>query len=218
MNINNQLIKFLSKFNKTIIPIDPSTIKRVNSLQKEMNLCMGFHETQEFINIVGASLKIEGDMAEVGAYKGGSAYLICEEEVRGEKTIHLFDTWEGHPEPELADDPKYYKGKCLSTLEEIKENLKEFKNILYYKGLFPSSARFISDIKFSFVHLDGDLYQQAKTGLEFFYPRMNKGGIIVVADYPRLSGVKKATEEFLKTIPEPIIEMTAGSAIIIKSG
>ena len=37
-------------------------------------------------------------MAEVGVYQGVSAKLICE--AKGDKELHLFDTFEGLPDPE----------------------------------------------------------------------------------------------------------------------
>ena len=51
--------------------------------------------------LVDATAKIEGDMAEVGTYKGGSAKIICE--VKGDRPLHLFDTFGGIPEVEEID-------------------------------------------------------------------------------------------------------------------
>ena len=49
---------------------------------------------------------------------------------------------------------------------------------------------------FSFVHLDVDLYQSTKDGLAWFYPRLNRGGILISHDYSNADGVRKAFDEF----------------------
>src|SRR6187200_2880487 len=42
-------------------------------------------------------LKLPGDFVEVGIYQGSTAKVICE--AKGEKRLHLCDTFEGLPEP-----------------------------------------------------------------------------------------------------------------------
>ena len=37
--------------------------------------------------------------------------------------------------------------------------------------------------KFAFVSLDTDLYKPTLAGLEFFWPRMSKGGFIFIHDF-----------------------------------
>ncbi|HDO27370.1 MAG TPA: hypothetical protein ENH02_04560, partial [Bacteroidetes bacterium] len=45
-------------------------------------------------------------------------------------------------------------------------------------------------------------------GLEFFYPRLAPGGIIIIHDYnPDWPGIMKAVDDFAATIPEPLIVM-----------
>lgn len=66
----------------------------------------------------------------------------------------------------------------------------------FYKGYFPSTAGPVIDLRFSFVHLDVDLYESTKSCLEFFYPRLNVGGVISPDDYVGAHGVWTAFEEF----------------------
>src|SRR6266446_3101953 len=46
-------------------------------------------------SVARAQAKRPGAFAEVGVYKGASAKLICA--AKGDKTLHLFDTFEGLP-------------------------------------------------------------------------------------------------------------------------
>ena len=52
-----------------------------------------------------AQTKLPGAMAEVGVYAGASAKLICE--AKGDKALHLFDTFSGLPESTPEDRAKF---------------------------------------------------------------------------------------------------------------
>lgn len=159
--------------------------------------------------------KIEGDIAEVGVYKGGSAKLIRE---ITKKPLHLFDTFEGLPDLSKHDNPEHFhKGEYSSSLEGVKNYLKNYSNISFYKGLFPATAEPVKNKKFSFVHLDVDLYESTINCLKFFYPRMSRGGVIISHDYPGAKGVKKAFDEFFEDKLEIIIEpFGTGQGLIVK--
>ena len=78
--------------------------------------------------------------------------------------------------------------------------LKEFDFVEIYKGWIPEKFYLIKDKKFSFIHLDVDLYEPTLNSLKFFYPRLVNGGIIVCDDYNSKSfnGSKKAWDEFFE--------------------
>jgi len=71
--------------------------------------------------------------------------------------------------------------------------------------------------KFAFVHLDVDLYQSTQDCLEWFYPRMSRGGVIVSHDYlSATQGVKRVFDEFFADKPEPILELSGSQCLVIK--
>src|SRR5262249_39802364 len=128
----------------------------------------------QLINVLRATSRIDGDIAEVGTAGGGSARLIAE--YAGDKTVHVFDTFEGLPKPG-ALDRQLVEGSYRWSLGEVQRYLRGWR-IEFHKGLFPGSASAVRDHHFSFVHTDVDLYQSTLDCLKFFYPRMNSGGII----------------------------------------
>ncbi len=159
---------------------------------------------------------LSGDIAEVGVYKGGSAKIICE--VKGKKRLHLFDTFEGLPktsENDLLIEPGWLHD---TSLESVKNYLKDYKDVYFLKGIFPDTSESVIDKKFSFVHIDTDLYKSTLDGLKFFWPRMISGGRIVSHDYNATSipGVKKAFSEFFKNTPEKLIEIADTQIMVIK--
>jgi hypothetical protein len=191
----------------------------INEIRNETDLLMTYVEADDLFKIVGISNKIGGDIAEVGVYKGGSAKIICER--KGNKILHLFDTFEGMPEACKKDGEGHPEmGRLTSRLDEVKEYLKGYPNVYFYKGVFPETAKSIKERTFSLVHLDVDLYQSTYDSLVFFYPRMTRGGVIISHDYHcedgGFPGVRKAVDEFFIDKPEIIIELSGTECVIIK--
>jgi len=167
-------------------------------------------ECEALRNILKEIKDIPGDIAEVGVYRGGTAKIIAEE--IKDKQIYLFDTFTGLPNDSIYDPdivPALCKGSMKETsVKEVAEYLAPHKNTHIYKGFFPRTGEVIKNKRFSFVHLDTDLYTSTKAGLKFFYPRMNKGGIFLIHDYPCMLGVEKAVAEFLLNKKERISILT----------
>lgn len=185
----------------------------IDRVKHERDMLLGDTEAYQVHMAVKATAKISGDIAEVGVYQGGSAMLICE--AKGEKHLHLFDTFEGIPSIQKID--KFREGQFASQLDDTQNYLKDEMNVHFYKGIFPDTAGPIEGNYFSFVHLDVDTYESTKGCIEFFYPRMNKGGVIISHDYIPAKGVRKAFDEFFADKPEPIIEMSGTQCLIVKT-
>jgi O-methyltransferase len=87
------------------------------------------------------------------------------------------------------------------------------------KGFFPQSANEIND-RFVFISIDADLYEPIYSGLQFFYPKLVRGGYILVHDFnnDNYKGARKAVEQFcleqnIGFVPIPDF---GGSAIITR--
>jgi O-methyltransferase len=195
-------------------PDRKKVIDLVRQIQRETPMLLFDNEAYQIFMAAKRAEKIDGDMAEVGVYRGGSAKLI--REANRNKVLHVFDTFEGLPDVDLIDAPQFKKGQFAASLDEVKNYLKDYKNIHYHKGLSPCTAGPVKDKKFSFIHLDVDTYESTRSCLEFFYSRMNRGGIILSHDYINAAGVRKAFDEFFRDKSEPIIEMSGTQCLIVK--
>jgi len=206
--VPNPIIKPNNSENKKIFNL-------ILSLKKESRQFLSDFDLLHLYTLINKTEKIRGNVAEVGVFKGGSAKIICE---TTKKRVYLFDTFEGLPKPHQEDARGYKKGDYSSSFEDAKNYLKKYRNATLYKGLFPLTSKPIESKKFSLVHLDTDLYKSTLDCLEFFYPRLSKGGVIICHDYGgrvrvgRINGVKKAVDKFFKNKPEIIIEPLAGSS------
>jgi O-methyltransferase len=166
---------------------------------------------------------VPGAFAELGVYKGDSAHVL--HLMDPSREFHLFDTFEGFTEKDLTAETgkaaTYTKHNFADTsIERVKEKLSSGK-FVFHKGYFPDSASGLdNNIRFALVNMDADLYIPTKAGLEFFYPRLAPGGVIIIHDYnPDWPGIMKAVDEFAATIPEPIVPVTDSdsSVMIFKS-
>lgn len=158
--------------------------------------------------------KIKGDIAEVGVAAGATAKILCE--VKGNKSLFLFDTFEGLPKVDSVDEPCFSEKQFYSPLAHVKKVLKGYQNVFFYKGLFPASAKGLENKNFSFVHLDVDLYSSTLDSLKWFYPRLNRGGMIISHDYHRARGVREAFTKFFEDKNEPVIQLIGDQCFFTK--
>jgi O-methyltransferase len=189
---------------------DYALIRRIAS---ETDMLLLRDEAYQLLSCTRATQKVEGAMAEIGVYRGGSARLMCEG--RGNRALYLFDTFEGLPTTHDLDNC-FGAGQYAASIDDVRKYLASFENVHIYKGLFPATSTPISHNRFSFVHLDVDLYETTRDCLDFFYPLLNPGGMFLIHDFLWAEGVRKAVQEFFVTRPEPILELAGTYCAITK--
>jgi O-methyltransferase len=158
---------------------------------------------------------VDADICEIGVYKGGSARFLCKNTSR---TVYLIDTFDGLPAP-CSNDAHRLGDFNDTSVEYVKSVLGECVNYEIIKQHFPRGDTSNMDNKmFKVVHIDVDLYSCVKECLEYFYPKMIHGGVIVLDDYnaPTCLGAKKAVDEFISDKPEKVMIGASCSVIIVK--
>ena len=145
-----------------------------------------------------------GDVAEVGVYKGGTARLLAKAFEPEAKIIHLFDTFSGMPPPDPGKDLHKEGDFGNTSLEEVKTYLDDCKNVRFYPGLFPDTSKPVENTTFCLVHIDVDIYKSVMDCCKFFYPRLQRGAIMIFDDYgfSGCPGAKMAVDEFFSNTPE----------------
>ena len=158
----------------------------------------------------------EGDYAELGTYRGNFARHIFEHKNEN-ATLYCFDTFEGFDERdvniEFSETQLKTKKSHFSdtSLDLVRNNItgdKKDERLELIKGYFPGTFEGLEDKKWRFVHLDADLYEPIKAGVQTFWPNIVKGGVLLVHDYNgAYVGTKKAVDEYflpLGIVPVPL--------------
>ncbi len=177
----------------------------------------GLEERYSLWSLTKAVAGRPGALAELGVYRGGSAKFICA--AKGDAPLHLFDTFDGMPPVDSAIDAKLRAGDYHDTcVEQVRGYLAEFPNVYFHVGTFPLSATALENAgaTFKLVHLDVDLYSSTLAALTWFYPRMERGGLIVTHDYSdvRAPGVQQAFDEFFRNRPETVVPLWRTQAVV----
>lgn len=193
---------------------EASVVSMLKSARKGRESLLSGNEAFTVFSIARAQAALDGEMAEVGVYQGCSAKIISQ--ANGGTPLHLFDTFAGLPLPLGAEKELLHEGLYAASLSSVQAFLTDHNNVSFYPGLFPNTAEPCADTRFSFVHLDVDLKSSTLSCLDFFYPRMVQGGVILSHDYSYLDGVRSAFDDFLATRPEQVIELPTSQVMLIK--
>jgi Macrocin-O-methyltransferase (TylF) len=163
---------------------------------------------------------LSGDLAECGTYNGGTAYFmaLAGREVERERPFHLFDSFAGLSPPIELDGTHWEAGALAIPMSELSSNLAGFSDIHVYPGWIPAQFHRVADRQFCFVHVDVDLHDPTRDAIEFFYPRLVPGGMILCDDYGSTycPGARKAMDDFFAEKPERIIDLPTMQGLIIK--
>jgi O-methyltransferase len=164
---------------------------------------------------------VPGVFVELGVYQGDSARII--HHLDQDRPFHLFDTFSGF----TANDLRMETGEAATyttdnfadtNVHSVLAKIEGNHNIILHQGHFPESAAGFHE-QVALVNLDADLYLPTKAGLEFFYPLLSPGGILIVHDYNhKWPGIIKAVDDFVHTIPENMVALPDinGTVVIIK--
>lgn len=166
---------------------------------------------------------IRGDFVECGTWRGGNAILAkyIFNKYEHSNIIHIFDTFCGMTEPSKEDfqisnakpASDYYdqkkelnEGWCSASINDVKNNFIKITNDLrgvnFIEGdilkTVPQFCTSISDI--AILRLDTDWYDSTSHELFHFYPKVVKGGIVLIDDYDAWDGCRKAVDEYIQNL------------------
>ena len=156
------------------------------------------------------SSNIPGCVIECGVFKGISLIRLATflKLLKSNKKIIAFDAFGKHPTTKISSDHKRRKILLSEGKEGISE--KQLTGILKRKGLekniklikgditetVPKYLKSNPKLKISLLNLDVDFYEPSMSILKNFYPRLSKGGILMLDDYGIWDGETMAADEY----------------------
>ena len=144
--------------------------------------------------------EIKGDVVEVGVYRAKKYLLFLKEAERQNKIAHAIDSFRGFSKPTKFDT--FYKEGELDVggADWLRKIVMSKKNARIHEGFIPKVLQRTGIYIISFIHIDVDIYLPTKQAIEWAWPLIAKGGIMICHDY--LPGNKKncsrAIDEFIE--------------------
>lgn len=142
----------------------------------------------------------QGYFLEAGVYQGGSLEVLTR--FNPDVEVIAIDSFEGVPEATPEKD--FHR---LGDFNEVDFHAMAgyfkmiYPRVRIVKAFIPKAFDFFDDnARFSFCHIDLDMYQSIKDSLDFCLPRMLEGGMILLDDYNQRStpGCKLAIDDFFE--------------------
>ena len=170
------------------------------------NTLVDVYRCYELYQMVKEVSGIDGDILEVGVWRGGTGAILAAAAKRWkpEANVFLCDTFSGVVKAD-EHDPGYRGGEHSDTSEEIVSSLIskiDGKNIKILSGIFPEeTSESIGQRNISLCHIDVDVYKSALDVVRWVEPRMLSGACIVFDDYGFSScqGITRVVDELRAT-------------------
>ena len=145
---------------------------------------------------------VPGAAAELGVYRG--FFARCINQLLPERKLYLFDSFEGFAEEACATD-SFQAAHRNTAIDKVLSIMPHPENITVKPGFFPESLEGLEE-QFCLVSLDVDFYRTTLEGLRYFWPRMERGGYLLLHDWgsPKLPGVAEALADYEAEIGQKI--------------
>jgi O-methyltransferase len=183
------------------------------------------------------SRRLPGAQIECGVFNGCSALACCLARRAADPAFtgagfHLVDSFEGLSRPSAEDwfgipttgtvgaaPPLWPRDGFKSSIDDVRPVFTEFADIQIHKGWIPKVLEELPDERWSFVHIDVDLYEPTRACLEYFLPRLVTGGVIVCDDYGSLMfpGAARAWDELVISRGIPFVELPTGQSVLVQA-
>jgi len=203
------------------IPSLNKTQKKILSISSKLTMTPKIRQ-YALLNLLDYIFKknIEGDLVECGVWFGGNLIIFdqLKKKHKSKKKIYGYDTFSGMPKPTLKDkdiqkklflenyedlNKRYYsqeKFNLLKVKRNLRSNKVNLRNVKLIQGKVEETLFKKENLpnKISLLRLDTDWFESTNVSLNQLYPKLVKGGVLIIDDYGWNSGCKKAVDNFFK--------------------
>lgn len=208
-----KIIEYLKKHNLQIMrnfEFDPDKRAKGQDWPPLADTMIGLKRLDNLQYCIETVLKenISGDLIETGVWRGGGSIFMCavlKSHGSTDRTVWVADSFEGLPKPDPETYPQdvgdiHHEIKFLVVpLETVRANFARYglldDNVKFLKGWFKDTLPLAPIKKLAIIRLDGDMYESTMDGLINLYPKLSKGGYIIVDDYC-LKGCREAVHDY----------------------
>ena len=177
--------------------------------------------------------QIEGDIVECGVWRGGNMMLA---KAVSNKRVWLYDTFAGMSEPtehDVGRDGRIaseihttrqrhdHNAWCYAPIEEVRANFARHglldDDVIFREGMVEDTLNNEAlPQRISVLRLDTDWYESSLIELQILYPRLSVGGVLIIDDYGKWLGQKRAVDEYFEGRPPYLFPVDKGCRMAIK--
>jgi len=147
---------------------------------------------------------VPGDFLEAGVWRGGAIVLMrAVVEAWGmDRNVIAADSFAGIPYSQtIKDDPvDAWKDRWEASLDDVTRTLARYglnERVRFIPGFFKDSLPSAALPPLALIRLDADSYESTSDAIEFLYPALSPGGVVVIDDW-HLPGCFVAVAEYRK--------------------
>lgn len=171
---------------------------------------------------------VAGDVVECGVYKGGTlvAMSLWLRRLGSSRVVHGFDSFKGFPQASAIDftgGKSAQQSRLGDTTEQVvlkkARRLSVEGKIVLHRGFFEETLSQFSVSSLLLIHLDCDLYESYQTALQYLWPKLSSGGIVIFDEFadPAWPGARKAIDEFFQDKIEKPRTLAFGQGYVQKA-
>lgn len=151
---------------------------------------------------------IPGDFIETGVWRGGACIFmrgILEAYGEASRRVFVADSFKGLPAPNAAVFPAdegdvfHTYSQLAVSRQDVEENFRRYglldNRVIFLEGWFKDTLPGAPIENIGILRLDGDMYESTIQALSALYPKVSRGGYVIVDDY-FLPGCAKAVNDF----------------------
>jgi len=168
------------------------------------------------------AIRLEGDFVECGvnrAFLSMSAMTAVDFRQTTGRRFYLFDTYCGLvPEQVSTDDKAAFRNVYSDTYDFVKETFRDWSNVTVVRGIVPESLSTVTIGQVAYLSIDMNCVKPEIDAMEYFWPRMVPGGVIILDDYgfPGHEAQKLAADGFAATVGVKVLSLPTGQGLIFK--
>jgi hypothetical protein len=164
-----------------------------------------------------ASSGVDGEFVECGVWRGGSSMLMAHTLLATgqvpSRRLYLYDTFTGMSAPTAYDrdidgvsaQDLLQEGApemlCDVPLDEVVRNLRSTgypeRLLTFVKGKVEDTIPGTIPDRIALLRLDTDFYESTYHELVHLFPRLARGGVLVLDDYGHWQGARQAIDQYL---------------------
>jgi O-methyltransferase len=169
--------------------------------------------------------RLPGDFVECGVNTGIYSLAICnyiDLNATG-KTFWLFDTYEGIPEHQMLGSERELRLRDNRMYPDCYEiamaNFSAYPRARVVRGVIPDILANAAIDEVAYLSIDLNIAEPERAALEYFWPKLVTGAVIVLDDYAwrGYEEQKTAADGFAKSVGTEILTMPTGQGLLLKS-